>query len=231
MYNFSFSALFLLLCVYVDMYIYIYIYIYRERERYTHAQARPAPGQEQEHRQHSRDQDHLKGPLDCPLNLRLWALLLKGQKSGAQSGQSRVIWPRTLIPHGIRQVRYGRGRKGKHKCWKQSLGLPHRWQKTTRLQPQESRTSRNRRACPCKRTSVNWLFGILVRVRGPIHRLFSRWLVSCNMCRRTRRKCTQSLFGTCVNTAVSCGKNLLSTTKLRTKILDFTGFDSSRILL
>ena len=26
-----------------------------------------------------------------------------------------------LLPHVIGQVRYGRGRKGKYKCWKQSL--------------------------------------------------------------------------------------------------------------
>ena len=28
-----------------------------------------------------------------------------------------------LLPHVIGQVRHGRGRKGKYKCWKQSLGL------------------------------------------------------------------------------------------------------------
>ena len=26
-----------------------------------------------------------------------------------------------ILPHVIGQVRYGRGRKGKHECWKQSL--------------------------------------------------------------------------------------------------------------
>ena len=42
---------------------------------------------------------------------------------GGQSGQSRVIGSTSpvLLPHLIGQVRYGRGRKGKHKCWKQSL--------------------------------------------------------------------------------------------------------------
>ena len=53
---------------------------------------------------------------------RFWALLLKGQKGG---GKVRSFSP-VLLPHVIGQVRYGRGRKGKHECWKQSLGL--HWQ-------------------------------------------------------------------------------------------------------
>ena len=50
-----------------------------------------------------------------------WALLLKGQKGGGQSGQSWGSSSPVLLPHVIGQIRYGRGRKGKHKCWKQSL--------------------------------------------------------------------------------------------------------------
>ena len=52
----------------------------------------------------------------------VWALLLKGQRDGGQSGQSRVIWPSASATcYFFGQVRYGRGRKGKRKCWKQSL--------------------------------------------------------------------------------------------------------------
>ena len=46
-----------------------------------------------------------------------WALLPKGQKSGSQ-GKIRSSSP-LLLRHVIGQVRSGRGRKGKRKCWKQ----------------------------------------------------------------------------------------------------------------
>ena len=44
----------------------------------------------------------------------------KGKRGGGQSGQDRSFGP-ALLRHAIGQVGYGRGRKGKHKCWKQSL--------------------------------------------------------------------------------------------------------------
>ena len=39
-----------------------------------------------------------------------------------QSGQSRArTFSPVLLPHVVGQVRHAKGRKGKHKCWKQSL--------------------------------------------------------------------------------------------------------------
>ena len=43
----------------------------------------------------------------------------KGKSVGGSLGKGS--FSPVLLPHVIGQVRYGRGRKGKHKCWKQSL--------------------------------------------------------------------------------------------------------------
>ena len=56
--------------------------------------------------------------------LAWWAMLLKGQKGGgavrAKLGRSAQY---LLLTHVIGQVRYRRGRKGKHKCWKYIVSL------------------------------------------------------------------------------------------------------------
>ena len=46
-----------------------------------------------------------------------WALLLKGRKDGGSLGKVGSFSP-ALLPHVIGQVGYGRGREGKHRCWK-----------------------------------------------------------------------------------------------------------------
>ena len=40
---------------------------------------------------------------------------------GGSLGKVGSFSPVLSLPHVIGQVRYGRGRKGKHKCWRQSL--------------------------------------------------------------------------------------------------------------
>ena len=52
-----------------------------------------------------------------------WALLLQGQKGGGGSPGKVGSFSLVLLSPAIGQVRHGRGRKGKNKCWKQSLAL------------------------------------------------------------------------------------------------------------
>ena len=57
----------------------------------------------------------------CCIVLHYRAMLLKGQTGGGQSLRNRVIEPSTVTTcYWPGQV--WRGRKGKHRCWKQSLG-------------------------------------------------------------------------------------------------------------
>ena len=49
----------------------------------------------------------------------------KGKRVGGSMGKVGSFGL-ILLPHVIGQVSYGRGQKGKHKCWKQSLGMTAR---------------------------------------------------------------------------------------------------------